>query len=78
MERLEERLEEVFQTIPESALARKINAEEKLQTIVQEMDEYKQDIRELVQKITPTTPPEFRKKRRKKGNRTSRSSCTRI
>jgi hypothetical protein len=62
-DRLEEILEEVFQTIPESALAGEINAEEKLQKIVQAMDGYKQEIRELVEKMTPTTPPEVRTER---------------
>jgi hypothetical protein len=30
------------------------------------MDEYKQEIRELVEKIKPTTPPEVRIEREKK------------
>jgi predicted nucleic acid-binding Zn-ribbon protein len=60
---LEERLEEVFQKIPESALAGEISVEEKLQKIMQAMDGYKQEIRELVEKITPTTPPKVRTER---------------
>jgi hypothetical protein len=59
---LEKRLEEVFQTIMESALAREINAKEKLQKIAQMMDGYKKEIRELVEKMTPTTPLEVRLK----------------
>jgi hypothetical protein len=60
---LEKRLEEVFQTISDSALAGEINAEEKLKKIAQMMEEYKQEIVELVGKITPTTPPEVRSER---------------
>jgi hypothetical protein len=60
---LEQRLEEVFQTIPDSALAGELNAEEKIKRIAQTMEGYKQEIVELVGKLTPTTPPEVRSER---------------
>jgi hypothetical protein len=41
-DKLEQRLEEVFQMIPDSALAGELNAEEKIKRIVQMMDGYKQ------------------------------------
>jgi hypothetical protein len=60
---LEQRLEELFQTISDNKLAGEINAEEKLNKIAQRMEEYKHEIVELVGKLTPTTPPEVKLER---------------
>jgi hypothetical protein len=62
-DKLEQRLEEVFQTIPDNALAGELNTEEKIKRIAQMMEGYKQEIVELVGKLTPTTPPEVRSER---------------
>jgi hypothetical protein len=43
--------------IPDSALAGELITEEKIKRIVQTVDGYKQEIVELVGKLTPTTPP---------------------
>jgi hypothetical protein len=42
MKKLEQRLKEVFQTIPYNALAGEFNAKEKIQKIAHSMDNYKQ------------------------------------
>jgi hypothetical protein len=44
----------------DNALVGEINTEEKLHKIAHAMDEYKHEIKELVEKMTPTTPLEVR------------------
>jgi hypothetical protein len=63
VERLEQRIEELFQAIPDNTLTGKINTEEKIKNITQTMEEYKQEIIELVGKITPKKPPKVRSER---------------
>jgi hypothetical protein len=62
-EKLEQRLEEVFQTIPDNALAEELSTEEKIQKIAQAMEGYRQEIIDLAEKVIPSTPPEIKAQR---------------
>jgi hypothetical protein len=55
---LEQKLKEVFTRIPDSAQVAMSNAEEQIQIITQMLEDYKKEIEELKEKLTPTTPPE--------------------
>jgi hypothetical protein len=59
-EKLEQILEEVFQTIPDNALAEELSTEEKIQKIMQAIEGYRQEILDLVEKVIPSTPLEVR------------------
>jgi hypothetical protein len=72
VDKLDQILEEVFQMIPDNTLAGELNVEEKIKRIAQAMDSYKQEIIELVGKLTPTTPPKVRSEREKQDNKTHR------
>jgi actin-like ATPase involved in cell morphogenesis len=49
--------------IPDNALTGKLSMEENIKRIAQTMDEYKQEIVELIRKLTQTTPPEVQSDR---------------
>jgi oligoendopeptidase F len=63
MEKIEQRLEEVFKTIPDNAQAEELSTEEKIQKIVQAMESYRQEITDLEEKVIPSTPPEIKAQR---------------
>jgi predicted nucleic acid-binding Zn-ribbon protein len=42
------------------------SAEEKINLIVQTIDQYRQEIKDLKEKLNPTTPPKVREKRKTK------------
>jgi hypothetical protein len=50
-------LKEFFTIIPENAEEVVRNVEEHIQIIVWTLEDYKKDIEELKEKLTPTTPP---------------------
>jgi DNA-directed RNA polymerase specialized sigma54-like protein len=55
---LEKKLKEVFTRIPDNTQAAMSNAKEQIQIIVQTLEDYKKEIEDLKEKLTPTTPPE--------------------
>jgi predicted nucleic acid-binding Zn-ribbon protein len=54
---LEWKLKEVFTRIPDNMQETMNNAEEQIQIIAQTLEDYKKDIEELKENLTPTTPP---------------------
>jgi exonuclease VII large subunit len=57
-DKLEQKLKEVFTKIPDSAQEAVSSVEEHIQIITQTLEDYKKEIEELKEKLTPTTPPE--------------------
>jgi DNA repair exonuclease SbcCD ATPase subunit len=57
-DKLEQKLKEVFTRIPDNAQEATSNAEEHIQIIVQMLEDYKKEIEDLKENLTPTTPPE--------------------
>jgi hypothetical protein len=51
-------LKEVFTRILDSTQAATSNVEEQIQIIAQTLEDYKKEIEDLKEKLTPTTPPE--------------------
>jgi hypothetical protein len=58
----------VYNHIPDNAQAENTSAEEKLKLISQTIEHYRQDIEELKENMTPTTPPEVREKRKQEAS----------
>jgi chromosome segregation ATPase len=63
-DRIEQGVTTVYNHIPESAQAENTSAEEKLKLISKTIEHYRQEIEELKEKLTPTTPPEVREQRK--------------
>jgi predicted nucleic acid-binding Zn-ribbon protein len=53
---LEQKLKEVFTKIPDNAQAAMSSVEEHIQIIMQMLEDYKKEIEELKENLTPTTP----------------------
>jgi hypothetical protein len=62
---LEKNLTEVYKSIPDCVQAHEVTTEEKIQQIAQTMERYKQEIVDLTEKLTLSTPPEVWEKREK-------------
>jgi hypothetical protein len=62
-DRLEKGLTIVYNNIPDCTQEPEDTPEGKFQNIVQVMEQYKKDITELMEKLTPSTPLEVREKR---------------
>jgi hypothetical protein len=62
--RLEQGLTTMYNRIPNNAQAAERSAEEKINLIAQTIDQYRQEIEELKEKLNPTTPPEVREQRK--------------
>jgi hypothetical protein len=65
---LEHKLKEVFTNIPDTMEAAMSNAEENIQIITQMLEGYTKEIKELKEKLTPTTPPEVTAEREQKAS----------
>jgi hypothetical protein len=60
LEEMEKHISTVFQTIPNNAESEGVSSEEKMRKIVQALEQYKDQIKELEECAVPTTPPEVR------------------
>jgi predicted nucleic acid-binding Zn-ribbon protein len=63
-DRLEQGLTTTYNRIPNNAQATERSAEEKINLIAQTIDQYRQEIEELKERLNPTTPPEVREQRK--------------
>jgi exonuclease VII large subunit len=63
MNNLEQKLKEVFTRIPDSAQVATRNVEEQIQIIAQMLENYKKEIEDLKEKLTPNTPLEVTSER---------------
>jgi hypothetical protein len=52
----------LFQAIPNNTNQEVVSSEEKLRRIENTIQHYKEKIKELEERVTPTTPPEFKAK----------------
>jgi DNA repair exonuclease SbcCD ATPase subunit len=62
-DKLEQGLTMVYNRIPDNVQAPERSAEEKINLISQTIDQYKQEIEELKERLNPMTPPEVREQR---------------
>jgi hypothetical protein len=62
---LEQGLTTTYNCIPNNAQATERSAKEKIIVVTQTIDQYKHEIEELKERITPTTPPDIREQRKK-------------
>jgi hypothetical protein len=53
-----------YEKIPKNAQTTELTVTEKIDQIVQTIDQYQQEIEHLWEKLTPTTPPEVKEKRK--------------
>jgi hypothetical protein len=60
LEEMEKHISTVFQTIPSSAESKRVSSEQKMRKIVQALEQYKDQIKELEEHAIPTTPPKVR------------------
>jgi FtsZ-binding cell division protein ZapB len=61
---LEKKVVVAYEKIPKTVQVTELTATEKIDQIVQTIDQYQQEIENLHEKLTPTTPPEVREKRK--------------
>jgi hypothetical protein len=61
---LEQGLTTTYNHIPNNVQATERSAEEKINLIAQTIDQYRQEIEELKERLNPMTPPEVREKRK--------------
>jgi uncharacterized coiled-coil DUF342 family protein len=54
---LEQKVVETYEKIPNTAQRAELIVAEKIDQIVQEIDQYQKDIENIHENITPTTPP---------------------
>jgi hypothetical protein len=64
MKGLEQKVVVAYEKIPKNAQTTELTATEKIDQIVQTIDQYQQEIENLWEHLTPTTPPEVREKRK--------------
>jgi hypothetical protein len=64
MKGLEQKVVIAYEKIPKTAQTTELTTTEKIDQIVQTIDQYQQEIKNLQEKLTPTTPPEVREKRK--------------
>jgi catalase len=62
--RLEQKLVVAYEKIPKNAQMTELMVTQKIDQIVQTIDQYQQEIEHLWEKLTPTTPPEVKEKRK--------------
>jgi response regulator RpfG family c-di-GMP phosphodiesterase len=60
VEEMENQIHMLFQAIPKNTNEEARSSEEKLQRIERTLQQYKHKIKELEERVTPTTPPEVR------------------
>jgi predicted nucleic acid-binding Zn-ribbon protein len=60
---MEKQINVVFQAISDNAKSEEASLEEKIRKITQDMEQYKEQIKELEEHAVPTTPPEVRAQR---------------
>jgi peptidoglycan hydrolase CwlO-like protein len=60
VEEMEHQIHMLFQKIPKNTNEEARSSKEKLHRIEQTIQEYKENIKELEECVTPTTPPEVR------------------
>jgi DNA repair exonuclease SbcCD ATPase subunit len=64
MDRLEQGLVVAYDKIPKSAQTTELTTMQKIDQIVQTIDQYRQEIEHLREQLIPTTPPEVKEKRK--------------
>jgi hypothetical protein len=60
VDRLEKELAVAYEKIPKSTQTVKLMVTQKIDQIVQTIDQYRQDIEHLQENLIPTTPPEVK------------------
>jgi predicted nucleic acid-binding Zn-ribbon protein len=63
-DKIEQRVTTIYNHLPDNVHAESSSTEEKLKMIAQTIDHYRKQIEDLKEKLTPTTPPEVREKRK--------------
>jgi predicted nucleic acid-binding Zn-ribbon protein len=61
---LEKKVSAAYEKIPKNAKTFKLTTTDKINHIVQTIDQYQQEIENLWEQLTPTTPPEVREERK--------------
>jgi hypothetical protein len=69
MKGLEKKVVVAYEKIPKTAQTTELTVTEKIDQIVQTIDQYQQEIKNLHKELTPTTPPEVRDQRKKEEKR---------
>ena len=64
MDRIQQVLVISYEKIPKSAQTIELTMMQKIDRIVQTIDQYKQDIEHLQEQLMPTTPPEVKDQRK--------------
>jgi hypothetical protein len=61
---LEQKVVVAYEKIPKNAQTTELMVTEKIDQIVQTIDQYQQEIEHLWEHLTPTTPPEVKEQRK--------------